>query len=1015
MIYLVFSIVLFQSASASVVQSTGDLAFGTKLMTVPGVNGFDQDVSLAYVAGGGVSVMSPASWVGLGWSLDVGAVTRSVIGLPDDLKELSSKKAIDMYYHDEIETDCSIGGGHWWECWKDVVIAVVMSIIILIVTFGTEPSSWMNLVNTLYQAYSILSAVKAVLDVIINGGSWNDAITSVASVAISYAGGGGIYGAVKEVGKVVKVARIVMGIGGIAGAASSTMQAYGMSAGSTYKVDDPKYFMGPDDSPITGSLYFSDRYENYNENNPMMTDGGQPDIWSVAGGPVSGKMIIASEEMLSSNYRVMEWGGTPKFFLSKTPGLKSSDINYILDHSNDPYGSDFGSIDMFIVTASDGTRYIYGNPNIEGSIERVHAVGSYSYMELSEGATTSQVWIRKYTLNHYPTAWKLTAKLAPNYVDGGGDPYDPLDSESSNKGPWVAYNYDLVHTYEGDGGNCGYNFGPQKDGLMDETVANWETISGGYRDTSYLSNIITPLYEAEFFISERKDGAEVDPWDSGYTTSPYTWDFNNGWTGSCISTPKDHLYKLDRIELKSREGTGEILQRVYFNKDETDAEMYTLKPLSIDGASNFDYKVYALNTVNICGKTEASCDEQDPYVFEYANICVPDCEGKVCGDNGCGGECGVPPFPNSVCSPSQTWDCTGDCTGTTGDACAYDGCGEFCTYGVGPTPYDPCTDLGICSGTIDDCNTLGLFGDCGSGGSENPDIGCDYTAAGCGGSVNTDAYYCSVFADDVSCEYETIDYCTWDPDETSCGLANGCCIKKDDAPSQTPCLENDLPYPNLCSIDPKYQEVDFKQLGCYIQDATCTETASVNYDCHQFDGNEYSCGQYEDNGCSWMPATCFLNDCVQCITTADCGEGSGLTCISDPTSPDYHTCVSCAAQCTGKCGGYNGCDGICENNCDSQGSTPVCSSSTNTCVECVSDFNCPYSDVGDGVGQETCVNNECVCTPRSCEVEISGKQVDMCGTQLDGCGNLMDCGGCTAPDVCQFTNESQSFVGGSCV
>ncbi|MEQ8908167.1 MAG: hypothetical protein RIC95_03165 [Vicingaceae bacterium] len=58
---------------------TGDFNYNIPLLDVEGY-----PVNLAYSSG--VTMNQEASWVGLGWNLNVGAVTRSVRGLPDDFK-----------------------------------------------------------------------------------------------------------------------------------------------------------------------------------------------------------------------------------------------------------------------------------------------------------------------------------------------------------------------------------------------------------------------------------------------------------------------------------------------------------------------------------------------------------------------------------------------------------------------------------------------------------------------------------------------------------------------------------------------------------------------------------------------------------------------------------------------------------------------------------------------------------------------------------------------------------------
>ncbi len=60
---------------------TGDFSFNLPLLDVPGPEG-GFSVPLTYNAG--IGPEQEASWVGLGWTLNVGAITRSVVQYPDD-------------------------------------------------------------------------------------------------------------------------------------------------------------------------------------------------------------------------------------------------------------------------------------------------------------------------------------------------------------------------------------------------------------------------------------------------------------------------------------------------------------------------------------------------------------------------------------------------------------------------------------------------------------------------------------------------------------------------------------------------------------------------------------------------------------------------------------------------------------------------------------------------------------------------------------------------------------------
>lgn len=61
--------------------STGDFNYNIPLLTVPGPNG-GYPINLGYQSG--ATMEQEATWVGLGWNLNVGSINRTVRGLPDD-------------------------------------------------------------------------------------------------------------------------------------------------------------------------------------------------------------------------------------------------------------------------------------------------------------------------------------------------------------------------------------------------------------------------------------------------------------------------------------------------------------------------------------------------------------------------------------------------------------------------------------------------------------------------------------------------------------------------------------------------------------------------------------------------------------------------------------------------------------------------------------------------------------------------------------------------------------------
>jgi len=70
---------------------TGDFTYNLPILEVPGPHGSSYPMSLSYHSG--VTPEEEASWVGYGWTLNAGAINRSVRGIPDDFKN----KAITHY------------------------------------------------------------------------------------------------------------------------------------------------------------------------------------------------------------------------------------------------------------------------------------------------------------------------------------------------------------------------------------------------------------------------------------------------------------------------------------------------------------------------------------------------------------------------------------------------------------------------------------------------------------------------------------------------------------------------------------------------------------------------------------------------------------------------------------------------------------------------------------------------------------------------------------------------------
>ena len=70
--------------------------------------------------------------------------------------------------------------------------------------------------------------------------------------------------------------------------------------------------------------------------------------------------------------------------------------------------------------------------------------------------------------------------------------------------------------------------------------------------------------------------------------------------------------------------------------------------------------------------TSADGDSERATETPSADVCVPDCLGKQCGDDGCGGSCGECPTGQACQDDGTCLGCTPECAGK---ACGDDGCG----------------------------------------------------------------------------------------------------------------------------------------------------------------------------------------------------------------------------------------------------------------------------------------------------------------------------------------------------
>lgn len=90
--------------------------------------------------------------------------------------------------------------------------------------------------------------------------------------------------------------------------------------------------------------------------------------------------------------------------------------------------------------------------------------------------------------------------------------------------------------------------------------------------------------------------------------------------------------------------------------------------------------------------------------------CVPNCDGAVCGDDGCNNPCPPGCGEGETCADGACVACQPDCAGRE---CGSDGCTGTCAPGCSPNAS--CDD-GICGTCVPDCDGM-VCGDNGCGGS----------------------------------------------------------------------------------------------------------------------------------------------------------------------------------------------------------------------------------------------------------------------------------------------------------
>ncbi len=266
-------------------------------------------------------------------------------------------------------------------------------------------------------------------------------------------------------------------------------------------------------------------------------------------------------------------------------------------------------------------------------------------------------------------------------------------------------------------------------------------------------------------------------------------------------------------------------------------------------------KAIVCDDANPC--TKDNCDELSGCQYEQIPgcPCVPSCEDKVCGGDGCNGVCGSctedEKCIDGVCSSEQ---CQPECDGAE---CGDDGCGGVC--GI-------CPDGHVCEEGV--CSTEACVPAC--DGAECGSDGCDGSCGTCpDGKVCDPAKQCV----DAPCVPECAD--------KECG-ADGC--------------------DGLCGVcSDDYECTEFKCVEVACEPA-CTDKVCGD------DGCGGSCGECAEGEVCTVTQLCVTETCEPDCTGKECGsDGCGGVCGTCMLSGECTTPVCKDGTC-----GVDPADGPCE-------------------------------------------------------------------------------------------------------
>ena len=402
-------------------------------------------------------------------------------------------------------------------------------------------------------------------------------------------------------------------------------------------------------------------------------------------------------------------------------------------------------------------------------------------------------------------------------------------------------------------------------------------------------------------------------------------------------------------------------------------------------------------------------------ISDIEDVCIPDCNGKECGSDGCGGVCGVCGM-SAYCSNFKCICNTGyaNCDNDWGNGCeiylnSVKSCGTSCE------DITNCGTNGECVFGV--CKCKGMYDNCDGSWSNGCEANLTNDVDNCGGCGrvcnNPPADYClnsttlRDYTDMSSCQNSQ---CVYEYQDINCpnGCANGrcqyctpSCARKECGPDSCGgscgfCGNNSNCSNNKCVCKTGYANCnnDFSD-GCEINKNTDVNNCGG---C----GNVCNLPNTAVNGCVY--GSCKVVSCVNGYGNCNGIDSDG--CEVNLTN-NSSNCGSCGNRCgpdavcnNGACGcmaGYANCDNDWSNGCEvNLNSINSCGTSCSNKVVCSSTNGTnPLCD--NGICRLTCNNRYADCNAKlgssdGCEVNLNSPLT--CGTS---CSNIVNCG---ANSVC---------------